>query len=303
MIRWLVLGLLSAAEVPVALSVDPCVDVPAIELRRVLAIELGRPLHPGLDADPSALRARAQCVGSMIELTIEDAAGTLIATQQLDLQSVAVNGRARLLALAIAELLEPSDRGAPQAPPVASVAEVPVPEPSATAPRRLSASAGALSFFGLPPRAAWVAGVDFTQRLLAPFELGVGLGAHGTRATTELGVATLTAVSVSATLGAAKSVFSDDVRFAVGVGGRAGVALLEGWPSAPDVQAGTMLAPWGGPMVSATGDYAPFAHLGFTLGLEAGWAIGGVLGRVQGVTELGLSGAWLAGKAGVVVSW
>ena len=86
---------------------------------------------------------------------------------------------------------------------------------------------------------------------------------------------------------------------AVGFGARAGLARIEGTPADSSASRGrALVGTWGGPLVHANAGLL-FAHFTTRLGGEAGYALRGVSGSVDGTDRAGVRGAWVMLSLGV----
>ena len=114
----LVLGEASAARPtpPIALHVAACASIDAAELARLLDIELGTPSERADEPNPR-LRATAVsigCTGRRARVRVRFTAGAGKASRALDLEATPVGARARLVALAVAELVSESGETQPR---------------------------------------------------------------------------------------------------------------------------------------------------------------------------------------------
>ena len=102
-------GLASAAErhPSVALEIGACLDVEQAEVRRIVAIEL-RALMMGSDSAEPITRVAVDCYNPLVEIRIEDPVTGKSLERRIDLSTSERSIRARLLALAIAELVSSS---------------------------------------------------------------------------------------------------------------------------------------------------------------------------------------------------
>ncbi len=285
------------AQGPVVLEVEPCVDVQPFELRRLLSIELGRPVSL-FDGSEVGLRARADCVGASVRLRIIDGRAHERASRVLRLPPT---GGERLLSLALAELLESGDPGVVEPAPAPAPDAAPSPPSAQPSLRTIALGAGVTSFVFRAPAFAWVTNVEGMARVYESLVLGVGLSLQGTEALTTLGLTSL--LAASAALTAQWLIHLSRVVIAAGLGARVGVAVLNGHPTTADVRGASLVRPWGGPLVVGTGMIWLTSKLGLLMGTEAGWAVGGVNGLVEGVTTVGLGGLWLTARTGLVLSW
>jgi hypothetical protein len=114
--------------------------------------------------------------------------------------------------------------------------------------------------------------------------------------------------SKAVTLGSARALFGSvgafagfggpGTRRAVAVGGRLGVAHLEGDPPASSAITGAQVVrPWAGPAIALRG-FVQSGPLSLELSAEAGVALWHAEGLASGSAELGASGMWLSLSAG-----
>lgn len=178
---WLWLGAFCArvhAE-HVALDMSGCPDVSEAELRSLLALELPTRLVAADQPEPSdSEHLRVQCTVSDATLTRSE----LGRSRTIALSNVPLPLRARVIALAIAELVRP-EPAKPSAPPPGQVAKVapPTPPPAPATPRTrdryhlwaavqgsalpLIALGGALALrVSIRPLFAWSSAFSFSQR-------------------------------------------------------------------------------------------------------------------------------------------
>jgi hypothetical protein len=84
-----------------------------------------------------------------------------------------------------------------------------------------------------------------------------------------------------------------------GPGGRFGLARLEGLPSEPSRTRGATLAgTWAGPVLYA-GAGVRVWHCVIAAGVEGGYVLRDVSGKVEGGAPVSIDGAWLAGSIGL----
>lgn len=137
---------------PIVLQLSPCLAavVDESELRRLLAIELGATLRsaPGQASSVQLLLDCSDGNPQLADLSLEDAATGSASLRTVDLSTQAPPVRARLLALALAELVQThSPEREPESPAVASPAR----RPSAASPHRSSQAPTAAQTTGPAP--------------------------------------------------------------------------------------------------------------------------------------------------------
>lgn len=208
----------------VALDTSACPGVPESEVRALLTLELhARLLAPSADEPEGTEHVHVRCSGDEAELTRQETG----ATRALSFSGVALALQARVLALAIAELLRPEEKP-PAAPPVAPPAPSAHAEPLASVPAAaqprfhlwagvhgdalpLFALGGALLFrVSIVRLFAWSSSFDFSQ-VRTPIDRG-----------------TLRVQSISLRTGPALSFALTPVTLLVGVGARLSLLRLSG---------------------------------------------------------------------------
>jgi hypothetical protein len=84
-----------------------------------------------------------------------------------------------------------------------------------------------------------------------------------------------------------------------GVGGRFGIARLDGVPAdSAQARGGVVAGTWLGPIGYAGGG-TRFGPLALTAGIEAGYALRGVSGRVEDAKPVAVDGSWIAASLGL----
>lgn len=286
-----------------------CAELDLAEVRRIVAIELRpRITAPALqDEDPWATRVQAECTGREVRLMVDDPLSRKHLSRAINLTGSASSTRARVVALAMAELV------------LASWTELianPAPQTTAaqpSAPDEYRAAARDLAAARLPLERAntrlWITGgphafmgaalwgVGLRWALQRPELFGLELDLrfdHGGRLT-ELGevVADRVAASVTPHLHWG--------RWRLGAGLRGGVVRVGGITELPDVRASQGVAPWLG-ILALAGVEATFGAFAIELHAEAGLTAVGVVGRSGGVDLLPLRGGWLALEVGIGIA-
>jgi hypothetical protein len=293
---------LALAE-PVRLWLD-CLQIDQAAVRRLVGVELGSAL--AVDGTNATSRVLVRCDAQRVQLTFEADGRTL--RRDVDLEGVAREGRNRLLALAIAELVAASrSELTPEV--AAPIAPAPAATPASTATAmptlarddmrrfRLSISATGRGFFagtgllgGAGVRLAkhhahhlgWLADIDFV---------------HG-RGSSALGTVSSDVLSVGTALQFHKSWSRISVQGGVGL--RGGAARLGGDAMGrTDVTASSLWAPWGGAMLAGGASFAPTRRLLVELGIEAGYTFLPVRGLITGQDNISVEGAWVGLQIGI----
>jgi len=271
---------------PVALEIEGCET--ASEIRRIVALELGAPLA---DAAAGSTRAYVTCnAGDTAILRVDDPAKPL--AWSLDLAPAIPKARARLVALAIVELISTSwTERDPAAPPVVRA------QPAAASSLRLVAHGGGSAFSGGTGLLGG-GGIRLEQdRALLGWL--VDLEAHHGRAGVSLGDVTADVLDVAAAL-AIHHAWSR-ARLALAAGLRGGGARLAGSADAMTVHADHFWAPWLGALALASASVTIVPRWSLELAVEGGGVIVPVGGLVNDRREVAIDGAWLTIQLGVGV--
>jgi hypothetical protein len=274
------------------MDLEPCAGAAPEEVRRIVGVEL----KAGDGAAALRYFVRARCRGESVELAVGDAAEGVTLSRVLDLGAEPASARARVLALAVTELVaEVRARADAVSPP--PVVEPPPPPPIAR-----------------PPEPAWRwTGLAGTRTTLAAGFTSIGIGTRLARRVRWLDlafdlvgdhgapVASVGRIDVDTlSLGAAALVTHDvdAVALFAGPGARFGLARLRGVPAAPDRARGDdLLSPWGGPFATFGARVAP-RRLVLELTGELGYALGRVDALVDGAPQVSLGGAWFGAQFG-----
>jgi hypothetical protein len=315
--RLLVVALLGATawagEHPrVALAMDPCVTAPATEVRRILGIDLGALLDDAAGPPSDVTRAAIGCQAALVELRVDDPITGKSLTRAIDLSSTPPPARARLLALAVSELITASwteleTNAQPAVPPQGAVASPAARlsalgavekhrPPPALRPLRVVALASG-QFFFTQAGALWGGGLRVGQDRGRGLAWAVDALAHHGSAQTALGDVVADTISVGPM--ALYQHRWPRVALRIGGGARGGAARLEGQPGAPGVHGAAVWSGWLGPLAAASLTVAPASRLALELGLEGGYVVVPFGGRVDGVRQVAIDGAWIGAQLGV----
>ena len=265
---------------------------------------------PGAEsAEPPAPAERAD----VVELRVDDAVTGKSLWRSIELQKADPGVRARLLSLALselifaswAELLVTPEPAVPAATPAASAAarqatsvQVERKLPRAVPPLgvQLSGLGAAFVLWG-EPSVCFGGGARATgdHRYHLGWDLDV-LVQHGATATV-LGTVNRDLVSARAAL-----LFHQRVPYLTlrgGLGARLGAAKLAGEPADAKTTLGASVwGPWGGPLLTL-GLSAAAARLRLDLSIEAGYVVSPVAARVGGVRAVALDGTWFGIQLGL----
>ena len=296
----------------VTLSIDPCVAVDGVDVRKIVEIEL----HTTI-VDAGLTKVTARCRELLIELTVEDSITGKSLVRTIDLASAAPKARARLLALAIAELVSASWTELETNPTPAVPPAGPAPPPAAKAAARDVVHARVPIFTAAPSRPLRVVALLDRRAFLAKTAWVTGFGVRVAQDTGRLGWtaemvasqgtanATLgdvamdvVGVALGLTLGAQWSQVS--ARGAAGV--RFGAARLSGVPRGDDVEGRSVRGPWGGPFLGGSLSFIPLKPLIIEASIEAGYVVVPVHARVDGQRQVSVGGMWLGGAIALGVT-
>jgi hypothetical protein len=283
-------GILAQDEVPserttrrvVVLDSSQCAGIPATELHELMALELApRALRlPGdVDEDADVTRAQLRCDANSARLVVREATRS---PQELvlDLSSIDVRARARLLALTLAELLATAElEGVPPA-------ALPAPERAddGYAPWRSAARSSGWLGAGLVR--------EGRPRVLAPsLQTGLvsGLGSlplaligelQVQRGERDVSAGRVTVWTASGSLGPAAIVPAGPFDLGLGVAARVGYARLIGEADAGQASiAGHAVSGfWWGPTLAASAIWRLRARLGLRAGVDLTWVARAVRG-------------------------
>lgn len=298
-----------AQELRVEVHLDPCVEASSEEVRRIVAIELRAAVWDPTTHDPATTRVDVGCVERGVELRVSDPLTAKSLARTIALGDVAPNARARLLALAISELVSASwtELESNPAPAVAPIAPPPRPEDKKAAraivaermrpPRerawRLTAAldtrwmtVGSDPLFGVGARA----GFDAFDRVGFAFDATLE---HGSVASA-LGTVGVDAYSLGAVALVRGALGPLVLRG--GGGARFGIARMVGLPDSPDRAEGhTVSGVWGAPIVAGSAGIRFAQRLTLELFAESGWVVLPIRGVVRGGPDARVEGAFVGG--------
>jgi hypothetical protein len=297
----------------VALEIGACLDVEQAEVRRIVAIEL-RALMASRDSGEPITRVSVDCYNPLVEIRVEDPVTGKSLERRIDLSTSERSTRARLLALAVAELVSSSwtelvsnpEPSVLPAGPSASEGERRAARQTVRARDELqhrpivfgAAATSRLFLRGAGPM--WGGRAEVMPRLpfgALTFDASFDRGATKTT----LGEVSFT----SASGGAGWRALWSDRTWLLEAGGevRVGALWLYGTPQSPEQASGQGGVAWtGGPVFVVRSGFLPWERTQVTLGLELGYALFGVKGRVAGLPEVRLDGAWAGVSLGIGLS-
>lgn len=296
----------------VTLTIDKCVDVDANDVRKIVEIEL----HTAI-AEQGLTKVTARCHDNLIELVVEDSITGKSLMRTVDVAAQAPKARARLLALAITELVSASWTELETNPTPAVPPAGPPPPPAAKAAARdvvharvpILATSPGPSFRVLAlldrraflAKTAWVTGLGVrVARDGAPLGWSADMLASQGTATATLGEVAMDVVGVAlaATLSSRWSIVSARG----GAGLRFGAARLSGVPRGEDVEGASVRGPWGGPFLGGSVSIVPFAPMVIEASIEGGYVVAPVHARVDGERQVSVAGVWMGAAVAVGVA-
>lgn len=300
-------ALAEAGPSRVVLLLEQCDETLAAEARRIVGVELRATIIAASDVDDSVTRVTVTCRGPDIDLSLEAAAHRLYRT--LALSEAAPTAWARLVALAVAELVVASWQGSPAVikpeEPSVTVRQPPAPVLEIASPVRVSAMADAIGVVRvLPGSGLWLLGAGARGVLTTwgPFTLLLDLTGEWGRASRTTGQ--VAARTIGGGLGLGWGVQRKHLFILPWVGARAGVARLMGEPSPRStITLGeTQSGPWLSPEIGASLTLFPHAPVHVTVALSGGVMLLGVRGEVTGDRSVNTLGPWAAMVVGLGLS-
>jgi hypothetical protein len=297
---------------PVQLTIDPCVNAPAEEIRRIVSIELGGHISDTREPTADVTRASATCDGSAVTLRVDDAITGKSLSRTIDLGATP-RARPRLVALAIAELVsaswteltvDPQPDVSPNAPASSeerrgAVAVQTARVPWSGPPLRVSLFGSGLKFFS---RTALLAGGGLGLALDRSELIGWRIDAqahHGSESTPLGHVDTdVLSVGVAALI---RRAWSRSVVH-LGVGARGGAVRMSGAPSMTGVEGSRFWAPWVGAFVLGSAELRLAHRTSLDAQVTTGYVVRPVGGLVSDRREVAVDGAWVEVHIGVARS-
>jgi hypothetical protein len=314
----------SAGALEVSLDVEQCPSLARDQMFQLVALELdARVVTPDRAGDQTA-RVAVACAGADVQLSVSDRLTGKLLTRTMTLGDRDAQVGARLIAIAVAELV------------LTSWMELTLPRASAAPPAdgalaapelRRAAQERAQRHF---PRAAGTGYVLAVGQALGPFE-GVGVAWGGglrfgwtpggarvddgvsiwrpgfdleltaARNETRRGLGTVDVSMWSAALRVSLRRARGRSWFDIGAGGRAGVARLAGIPDDVTTTRGATLAgTWAGP-IAYVGVGRRFWRLAVAAGVEGGTVLRAVSGLVDDGPSIAVAGRWLSGT--LAIGW
>jgi len=297
----------AAVERPqVSIAIEACEPALAREARRIAAVELRATLVESAP-DATVTQVRAECRGTAAALVVVDPTTGKSLERTVALTEAAANGRARLLALAVAELVAASwselqSNPQPRVPPATPLAPYAARESArrAMADRSVELAAafdahwlasGDCLFGGGMRAVAWI-----SPALFARFD---ALADYGEVERTRGRVAVIMP-SVSAAVGASRWIGSS-FRPGLSLGLRGGYVRMNGISDGSVATASHQQGAWLGPEVALQVSAWPRSWLHPILGVAAGAHLLGVRGTVTDDRDVEARGLWGAVTVAVAV--
>lgn len=296
----------------VMLQVNACARASEQDVRRIVGVELGALLTD----DPSGIdvtRVTVTCEAGHVRLRVDDPITGKALSRDVDVVEDDASARARLVALAVAELVvsswtELETNPEPQVPPAgprppasavdAARETVRVRAPQQRDPHlgetRILAVASRRSFFSRP-EALWGGGVRVGRDQFSSVGWTVDVLAEHGETAVSLGTVSMDTFTAGASLYLYRR-WSVAV-FQLGLGLRAGAARLSGKPSDPsEAEAASGVAPWGWPTATAGLRLYPVGPIVIALVGETGYVVLPMSGAVQGNKEITVEGPWIGSQ-------
>jgi hypothetical protein len=280
----------------VSLEISHC-DM-AAEIRRLVSLELGNPVADETPADST--RAAVICDASRATLRVVDPSTAKELARIVDLEAEVPKGRARLVALALVELISASQTELATEPATHVSVATPVGAtrasivPSASTPFRVVMLAGGREFGrtdALVGGGARVVREGDWLGWLADVEVH-----HGTTAVS-LGRTSTDLVDAAGAVSVHRGWQGVGLSLAVGL--RGGTARLAGSSNLMGVTAGKFWGPWLGAVGVGSVDVHLWSRWALDLAVEAGQVISPLGGLVDARREVAIDGAWMGIHLGV----
>jgi len=289
---------------PVVVDLEHCEEPLAAEVRRIVGVELRATVVDASQVRGAATQVLASCRGAEVGLVVKDGATGKRLERAVELAAAAPAARARLVALAAAELVVTSRQEIEEAP-APSIEATPPPPPAqvqrVARAKQVSAMAEAIGAVrAFPGSALWLLGAGargfFT--ISRPFTLTLEVTAAWGKASRTTGQ--VAGRAISGGLGLGWGIERKWAFIMPWVGARAGVASLTGEPGPGSQASGrTQSGPCLGPELGASVTLFPHAPAHVTVTLSAGVMLLGVRGEVTGDRNVDVQGPWAALVVGV----
>lgn len=299
----------------VRLQVHACTGASETEVRHLVGLELGALLTTE-SVEGEVTEISVSCEGQYVWLRVDDPITGKALTRVVDLSSDPVSARARLVALAVAELVvaswtELATNPAPQVPPagprppervVAAARKV----VDTRLPKQMNPKVGETRLLAVASRrsfisettALWGGGVRVGSDQFAMAGWTVDMLAEHGETDVSLGRVTMDTFTAGGSLYLYRRWGWST--FHLGLGIRVGMARLAGETDetvAATAQSG--IAPWGWPTATAGIRIEPYGPLVVEAAGETGYVVLPMTGTVEGRREFVVDGLWVGGQLGV----
>ena len=289
----------------VSIVVVGCSEAFAREAQRIAAIELRAALVDG-KPDAATTEVTATCSADSAKLRVVDPTTGKSLERSVAVSQAAATARARLLALAIAELVAASwseleSNPELKAPPAAPLAPAAAREAArgAIAPRLIELAAVADAHL-LASRDVILGGGARAEIWISPaFFLRFDALAHHAELSRPSGTIALTMPSMSSALGACFCAGS--LRPSVSLGARLGYAWMNGVPGDGATSGTRQAGVWAGPELAVELSAWPRARVHPVLSLAVGAHVAGVRGTVDGGRDVRATAIWSGLSLGAAV--
>jgi hypothetical protein len=316
----------AGSPLEVSLDVDRCSFLSRDHVFQLVALELDARVVTPDRAGEQTTRVEVACAGTAVQLNVSDRLTGKLLTRTMTLGERDAQVGARLVAIAVAELvltswmeLTLSLRGASTAPPADAPSAAPELRRAAQerAQRHLPRTAGtgyvlavgqALGPFdgvgvawGGGLRFGWTPGGARVDNDVSIWRPGLDLELTAARNEASRGLGTVDVSMWSAALRVSLRYARGRSWFDVGAGGRAGVARLEGMPvDVTTTRGATLAGTWAGP-IAYVGVGRRFWRLVTAAGVEGGTVLREVSGLVDDGPSISVAGRWLSGT--LAIGW
>ena len=313
------------ATLEVSLDIQGCPSLPNESVRRLAALELDTHIVEPARAGPRATRVQVSCAGTNIDLGVADPLTGKQLSRTISRSSTDGEVAARLVALAVSELV------------VTSWLELTLSGPE-RAMNGTDAQAGELALrraardraerratghiatgyvlvvgqatgpftgvglgWGGGLRLGWTSGRPWLERERATASPALDLDLTGTRGEVNEPLGNVRVSVWSAAPRASMRLQRGRGWLDAGLGGRFGLARLDGTPlDSTQTRGGSLAGTWAGP-IATLGAGVRLWHLVFAAGLEAGYVVRKVTAFVDTTTSLSIAGPWLTGS--LAIGW
>jgi hypothetical protein len=291
-------------DVPVAVTIHPCVEVRPADVGRVVEIELRTKLT---EPTPESTRAEVTCEGDLVEIRVDDPITRKRLTRKVPIAALGSSTKARLLALAVVELVSASWTELEVDKPPAVEPAGPPPDPLVRedvrkvlrsrlppAPARWRASlVGGLGYDSPALGPLWGGGARLRYLFTASLGLTSEVFVEGGSQDERRGKVSCQKASVAA-FAAWQHDFGERHRAEVGVGARMGYVQFAGSPTdRATIEGSTLSSMWGGPELLVSFSSRIAGPLFFEVSGGLGYSAIPVRALADGTRLASIDGAWV----------